>query len=311
MATVAVIGATGRQGLAQVKQLLKLGYDVRALSRSDKPQLGKFTDKVSSRYLDIEDESTIDAAIEGSNFVFYNQPLHLNGKREELVSYLGKACKRQDIERLVWNTSSWIPERPGDAYTYERNTHGINALWQTGAPATVFGSVLFMDNLLTDWARPLLMDEKRYIYPHAPDLGANWICLDDVAKIMIASLHRPDMVGCWMNIGGPERLTGSEVAATLSEALGFELDYDPASPEEFAQLLLNAMGDAVAEENKKSFAAYISEFYHYNNTAPTKPFSVNTEYMMERLPEIKLEPLLSWASRQDWSGSNKYRPSGG
>ena len=50
MSTVSVVGATGRQGLAQVKQLLKQGYDVRALSRSDAPDLGEFTHKVRTRY---------------------------------------------------------------------------------------------------------------------------------------------------------------------------------------------------------------------------------------------------------------------
>jgi uncharacterized protein YbjT (DUF2867 family) len=284
MSTVSVVGATGRQGLAQIKQLLKQGYDVRALSRSDSPDLGDFTGKVRTRYMDIEDKSSIEAAIEGSEFVFYNQPLHLSDKREELITNLGRASKNVGIKRLVWNTHSWIPDRPGDAHTYARNTHGINALWETGVPATVFGAVLFMDNLLTDWARPMLMEQQRYIYPHAPELGANWICLDDVAKIM---------------------------AATLTEVLGFEVKYDPSTPEEFAQLLVEAMGDSLAKENRKLFASHISEFYHYNNTSPTTPFAVNTEYMLERLPEIKLESLLSWASRQNWSGNSDVRPSGG
>ena len=54
MSTVSVVGATGRQGLAQINQLLKQGYDVRALSRSKSPNLGEFTDRVHSRYLDID-----------------------------------------------------------------------------------------------------------------------------------------------------------------------------------------------------------------------------------------------------------------
>ena len=99
MSTVSVVGATGRQGLAQVKQLLKQGYDVRALSRSDAPDLGEFTHKVRTRYLDIEDKSSIEAAIEGSQFVFYNHPLHLNDKREEVITNLGHASKNVGIER--------------------------------------------------------------------------------------------------------------------------------------------------------------------------------------------------------------------
>ena len=167
-----------------------------------------------------------------------------------------------------------------------------------------------MDNLLTDWSRPSLISDRRYIYPHAPHVKANWISLDDVAKIMVASLDRPDMVGAWMNIGGPEKLTGPEVTKTLSEVLGFELEYAPCSPEQFAEILAQAVGYTKEPEARKTFLAYFSDFYHYNNTSPTKPFSVNTDYMLERLPEVKLETMRDWAARQDW-GEHAHRPSGG
>lgn len=310
MTTVSVISATGRQGMAQVKRLLKAGYEVRAMSRNPKPSLGSMTKDVEIRYMDIEDEATIAPALEGSDFVFHNHPLHLNERRVELVEQVGRACKEVNVSRLVWNTSSWIPDRPGDPFTYGRNTEGINKIWALGVPATVFGSVLFMDNLLTDWARPSLVNDRRYIYPHAPDIAANWISLDDVAKIMVASLDRPDMVGAWMNIGGPERLNGASVAKTLSQVLGFEIEYNPYTPEQFAEALTAALGDAVPVETKKIFSTYITDFYHYNNTAPTKPFEVNTQYLQERLPEVTLETLHDWAMRQDW-GDNPDRPSGG
>jgi len=40
MALVSVVGATGRQGLAQIRQLAAAGHKVRALSRSENPDLG-------------------------------------------------------------------------------------------------------------------------------------------------------------------------------------------------------------------------------------------------------------------------------
>ena len=310
MSTVSVIGASGRQGLAQIKRLLKTGYAVRALSRDTHSNMGGMADDVDIRHMEMDDEASIVSAITGSDFVFYNQPLQMNHQRVELAERVGRACKKADISRLVWNTSSWIPERPGDPFTYAHNTTAINKLWALGIPATVFGSVLFMDNLLTDWARPSLINERRYIYPHAPHVEANWISLDDVAKIMVASLNRPDMVGAWMNIGGPEKLTGPMVTQILSEVLGFELNYDPCTPEQFAVTLAEVLGYSMEPEARKIFLAYFSDFYHYNNTSPTKPFSVNTQYMLERLPEIKLETMREWAARQDWS-EHPDRPSGG
>lgn len=311
MASVSVIGATGRQGLAQIKQLLNSGYNVRALSRSKNPaSLGSMAKQVEIEFMDLEDEATIAPALQGTDYVFLNFPLNLTAQRVELVEAVGKACKKADVSRLVWNTSSWIPERPGDSHTYGRNIVAINKLWALGTPTTVFGAVLFMDNLLTDWARPSLMNDKRYIYPHAPDIGANWISLADVAKVMIASLDRPDMVGAWMNIGGPEKLNGPSVAKILSNVLGFELNYDPYTPEEFADALADALDVDMPQEARNVFTDYISDFYHYNNTAPTQPFSVNEEYVRSRLPEVKFETLEDWATRQDWNGS-AARPSGG
>jgi len=113
-----------------------------------------------------------------------------------------------------------------------------------------------------------------------------------------------------MNIGGPQKLTGPQVAETLSEVLGFKLKYDPYTPEEFGEALVDALHSNMSGDARRAFVNFISDFYHYNNSAPTTPFSVNEEYMRERLPEIQLETLHQWASRQDW-GDSADRPSGG
>jgi uncharacterized protein YbjT (DUF2867 family) len=310
MALVSVIGATGRQGLAQVRQLLLAGHNVRVLSRSENPYVGDTNAEIEKRQIDIYDPATYVAAMEGSDAVFYNHPLQAREDRATLVAKVGAASVEAGSKRFVWNTSSWIPDKPGEAFTYAGNTAAINALWRAGVPATVFGSVLFMDNLLTHWARPFIVHESRYVYPHKPDLGANWISLDDVGKIMIAALERPDLEGAWMNIGGPERLLPPQVAQILSRVFGREIKYDPCSPAEFGDLLVAALGDSMPPENRAMFSAGIAAFYEYNNNAPTKPFAVNFDYVQERLPEIEFETLEQWAARQDWSDSEN-RPAAG
>jgi uncharacterized protein YbjT (DUF2867 family) len=310
MALVSVIGATGRQGIAQIQQLLAAGYEVRALSRHEKPDLGPVKGGIEARQMDIFDPSTFHKALEGSDAVFYTHPLQARFERSRLPGIVGQAAKEVGVKRVVWNTSGWIPDKPGDPGDYGKNTDGVNALFRSGVPATVFGSVLFMDNLLTNWARPFIVHEKRYVYPHQPNLLANWISLDDVAKCMIAALDRPDLEGAWMNIGGPQRLAPPEVAATLSEVFGHEIKYDPCTPKEFGDYLVRAMGDDMPEEIRADYSEGIAEFYHYNNTAPTKPFSVNMDYVRDRLPEVEFETMLEWAKRQDWSDS-AHRPAGG
>ena len=310
MALVSVIGATGRQGLAQMRQLVAAGHQVRALSRSENPDLGPTNAEIETRQIDLSDPATFVPAIEGSDAVFFNHPLQMRAERSVIAGMLGQASEQVGVKRFVWNTSAWIPDKPGEAFSYASNTTAINALWRSGVPATVFGSVLFMDNLLTNWARPFIMHEDRYVYPHQPHLESNWISLDDVGKIMVHALERPDLEGAWMNIGGPQRLRSPQVAEILTEVMGRPIKYDPCTPEEFGDYLVAALGDSMPEEERAPYSAGIAAFYHFNNTSPNQPFRVNTDYMQERLPDIEFETMRDWAKRQDWS-DGAHRPSGG
>jgi len=317
MKTVAVFGASGRQGLAQVRQLTQAGYKVRAISRSPDPFYGEDFPDVEVMPGDLTSDASVRAAVDGMDAVFYTHPLRAHdpntierASKAAWVARVGRASADAGVGRVVWQTSSWIPDRPGDPGTYASNTEAINALWRTGAPATVFGSVLFMDNLLTNWARPFIVREDRYVYPHSPELEANWISLDDVARYMIAALDRPDLEGAWLNIGGPQRMRGPDVAQSLSEALGRPIKYDPCTPQQFGELLAGAYGDDMSPEEHAAVAQRIADFYIYNNTAPTQPFKVNVDAVQERIP-LELETMSQWAKRQDWTESNRPRPPAG
>ncbi|WBH17774.1 SDR family oxidoreductase [Sphingomonas radiodurans] len=311
MRTVAVVGASGRQGGAQVRHLVKAGFAVRALSRSPDPFYGEGTpDNVEVVPADLYDHESLVSAFSGAEAVFHTHPLRARSDRAQLAHAVGTAAKEAGVTRVVWNTSSWIPDQPGDAFTYAGNTAGLNALFRTGVGATVFGSVLFMDNLLTNWARPFIVNEGRFVYAHKETTEANWISLDDVARIMIHSLDRPDMEGAWINIGGPERLRPAQLASALSEVLGREIVYDGCSPAEFGRHLVNAYGDAMDKEEGDAMAEGIGQFYEYNVNAPTRPFEVDEAEMARRIP-IELETFAEWAKRQDWRNSNAPRPPAG
>lgn len=58
MALVSVIGAAGRQGLAQMRQLSAAGYKVRALSRVANPDFGGANTVDEVRHFDLHDEAS-------------------------------------------------------------------------------------------------------------------------------------------------------------------------------------------------------------------------------------------------------------
>ncbi len=310
MALVSVIGAAGRQGLAQMRQLSAAGYKVRALSRAANPDFGGANTVNEVRPFDLHDEASYATAFEGSEAIFYTKPLLAMGAGPDLAGKLGAAANSAGAKRFVWNTSGWIPDKPGNPGAYGSSTAAVNAIFRSGMPATVFGSVLFMDNLLTNWARPFIVHEDRYVYAHNPHLEANWISLDDVGKCMVAALERPDLEGAWMNIGGPETLKPTDVTAILSRVFGRTIKYDPCTPEAFGDLLVGAMGDSIAAAARPAFSGAIAAFYHYNNDSPLTPFKVNVQAIQERLPEVTFETMEQWATRQDWS-DDAHRPSAG
>ncbi len=310
MALVTVFGAAGRQGLAQIRQLKRAGHKVRAISRRADPFHGEDFGDVEIRPADLRDVESVVAAMEGADAAFYTHPLKAPVGLIDGVTIIGQAALAAGLKRVVWNTSSWIPDRPGDTFSYSGNTAGLNALFRTGAPSTVFGSVLFMDNLLTNWAFPFIVGEGRYVYPHKPTMQASWISLDDVAKFMIAAIDRPDLEGAWLNIGGPEVLYPPQVAEILAEAVGRPIRYDPSTPAQFARNLCDAFGAEMSAEERAVTEPFIEAFYTFNNETLLTPFKVDMRPVLERIP-VELETMRDWARRQDWRLSNKPRPPAG
>ncbi len=310
MALVTVFGAAGRQGTAQVRQLKRAGHEVRAISRRADPFLGEDYGPVDIQAADIRDMDSVAAAMAGADAVFYTHPVKAAVGLIEAVTTIGRAAVKANVGRVVWNTSSWIPDRAGESFSYAANTAGLNALFRTGAPSTVFGSVLFMDNLLTNWAFPFIVGEGRFVYPHQPHLECSWISLDDVAKFMIAAIDRPDLEGAWLNIGGPEILHPPQVADILTEAVGRTIRYDPSTPKAFAKTLCDAFGDDMTQEERKTTEAFMEAFYTFNNSPAQKPFRVDMGPVLERIP-IEMETMRQWAGRQEWRMTNKPRPPAG
>ena len=107
MALITVIGASGRQGLAQVRQALAAGYDVRAISRRADALEGapvEGVERVEVRPMDLYDTSTFVEALEGSDYIFYTHPLQARADRAYLIGEVGKAAAHIGVKRVVWNT---------------------------------------------------------------------------------------------------------------------------------------------------------------------------------------------------------------
>lgn len=307
--TVTVFGASGRQGLAQVRQLLEHGFKVRAVTRTPARFSQPEFEAVSVVQADYNDLDSLVLACKGAEGVFFTHPMfedaiHVN----EHIGRVSEAAVRTGVKRLVYNTSSWVPNTPCGEPNYDGNLERENLFAASGVPLTVIRPVLFMDNLLTHWVKPGLVNEGVYRYPHEPTMKASWISLDDVAKFMIAGLDREDLLGERIVIGGPQALLPGEVAETLSAALGRKVVFEYISPRQYGELMYDIFSD-VSPMDRETYASALEAFYAYNNALDGKPFQVDMRPVLERIP-VRLTSLSEWASKQDWVLRNDG-PSGG
>ena len=311
MTTVTVFGASGRMGQAQVRQLLLADYKVRAITRKK----GVFSDSnVTEVSADYNDPQSLDDALVGSEAAFYNKPsFEQVTKMIDFCAAVGTAAARADV-RLVYQTAAYAPDEEIGQYNYDRVLATERALKQGGARTTIFRPVLFMDNTLTKWARNDILEKNEFAYPHKAGLEANWICLDDVAKFMVAALKRDDLIGRAMVIGGPEVLTPQRIADTLSGHLGRSIKQKTLTPNEFAIRMADIF-DGVSDIGREDYIAAMQGFYEYNNdnTDDLNPFEVDMDEVLKEIP-IKLTTFSEWVKQQDWvpiDDDDIKTPSGG
>lgn len=295
---VTVFAASGRQGLAQVRQLVAAGIPVRAITRTK----GVFDDQpgVTVQAADYRDPDSVNKACAGARAVFFTSPsFNTVALRDDIAVSVAKAAKQAAVERVVVNTSMYVPDEPMGQVIYDLRLQMENKMADVGVPLTVFRPVLFMDNLLTGWVKPRLLAEGVYAYPHNPNMEASWICLDDVAKFMIASLDDSSLDGARLVIGGPEVLKPADVAAILSKTLGKPVTFDSLTPRAFAELMWEIFKD-VMDTQRDTFIAGLDDFYTFNNTVTSKPMVVDMAPVLARLP-VSLTTMADWAAQQDWT----------
>lgn len=251
---------------------------------------------------DLDDPPSLERACEGADAVFFTSPSFTQAaKAADHSSSLGEAARRTGVRRVVYNTTSWHPEEPIGVPSMDWSLEKTAALRDTGAPLTVVRPSLFMDNLLTRWVRPYLLSDDEFSYPHRPDLEVSWICLDDVARLMIATLASDDFAGETLDVGGPETLRPTEVAELLGETLGRPIVYRQITPREFGERMYEVFKD-VSGLDRETYVSDLEKHYLFKNE--TNPFFVDMRPVLERI-SIRLTPMREWLPQQDWRADQR------
>jgi uncharacterized protein YbjT (DUF2867 family) len=299
---VAVFGASGVQGAAQVRALARAGHEPVAISRAPKPTSvdGR---QIETLAVDFTNPRDIQKAVASAETILLNLPSTSFSPAEPILAAcrtLGEEAKRAGTRLIVFNTSMPVPEETKHVKAQDDRREMRRVLREAGVPLVSIQPVCYIDNLLEGWAYPHIRDAKTLVYCHKPSLRASWICHDDVAQLVMAAMTRPHLAGRNIPVGGPEAVRLPEVAGRLGRAWGVELGCVCQTVDDFCLHIAEAMGGRGLETDR--IIKQMHKAYTWYNEAPEKPFVVDMDPVLEELP-VKLTTIEDWGRAHyppDW-----------
>ena len=215
---ILVTGATGQQGGAVARSLLRQGQKVRVLTRN--PDKAAALAKAGAEVVtgDLTNTADLHAALRGVHGVFAMSTPFEAGMDSEVKQgiMLADATKQAGVAHYVY-TSVVSADRNTGIPHFETKWQVEQRIREIGLPATVLRPVWFMENFSTFFPPSA---EGTLVLPLRPDTKLQMIALKDIGEFGAASfLHPKEFIGQAIDLAG-DTLTMPEVAAHLSRTKG-------------------------------------------------------------------------------------------
>lgn len=221
--TVLVTGATGQQGGAVTRSLLRQGHKVRALTRNPNKAAGLAKAGAEIVKGDLTDKATCERALQGTDGVFAVSTFIEAGMDVEVQQgiTLADAAKKANVKHFVY-TSVGSANRNTGVPHFDTKWKVEQHISQLGLPATILRPVWFMENFGTYF---LPSPEGVLVVPLRPDKKLQMIAVQDIGEFGAAAFLRPDeFIGQAIDLAGDE-MTPPEVAAHLSRTMGRPIQF--------------------------------------------------------------------------------------
>ncbi len=250
---IAVVGATGAQGGGMVRAILndpKSDFTARALTRDVSSDKAKALAKLGAQVIkaDVDDLESLKNAFKGAYGAFcvtFYWALFSPEKELAQAKALAEAAKHAGVQHAIWSTLEdtrrWVPLNDDRMPTlmgkykvphFDAKGEADRLFSDLGVPTTFLLTSFYWDNLIYFGSGPkrgpdgklaftLPMDNKKLPGIAAEDIGK---CAYGIFK------KGREYIGKTVGIAG-EHLTGTEMAAALTRALGQEVRYNAVTPE--------------------------------------------------------------------------------
>ena len=250
---IAVVGATGAQGGGLVSAILEDAngpFAVRALTRDPGSERARAlaargADVVA---VDIDDENSVLEAFSGAYGAFCVTFFwdHFSPERElAQAGNLARAAKGAQLQHVIWSTLEdtrrWIPlddqRMPtlGGKYKvphFDAKGEANQLFVDAGVPVTFLETSFYWDNFVSFGMGPKRDAEGRLAFTMPmDDKKLPGIAAEDIGRSAYGIFRLgASAIGKRFGIAG-EHLSGSEMAAAFTKALGVEVRYNSVSPD--------------------------------------------------------------------------------
>jgi uncharacterized protein YbjT (DUF2867 family) len=302
---IAVAGATGAQGGGLVRAILKdkgSEYAVRALTRDPTTPRATALANLGAEVVaaNLDDRESLKDAFQGAYGAFCVTFFwdHFSPEKEKAhAKAMAGAAKHAGVQHVIWSTLEdtrrWVPVSDNRMPTLmgrykvpHFDAKGESDQFFSALPVTNLLTTFYWDNLI-GMAPKKGPDGTLVFTLPIGDKKLAGIGAEDIGKCAYGVFKRgPEFIGKTIGIAS-DMLTGTQIAAALSAALGREVRYNPVTPAAF-----RGFGFPGAEDLGNMFQFY-AEFESH--------FAESRDIALAR----SLNPSLQ--SLADWLASNAKR----
>jgi uncharacterized protein YbjT (DUF2867 family) len=250
---IAVTGATGAQGGGLVRAILAdKEFAVRAITRKPDGDKAKELAKLGAEVVaaDLDNEASLKKAFTGAHgaYLVTNFWEHFSPEKElAQARTMAKAAKDAGVKHVIWSTLEdtrrYVPLSDNRMPTlmgkykvphFDAKGEANKIFGELGVPTTLLNTSFYWDNLIHFGMGPKKGPDGKLAFTlPMGDKKLPGIAAADIGKAALGIFKRgSEYIGKTVGIAG-EHLTGAQMAAALSKALGKEVVYNAVTPEQY------------------------------------------------------------------------------
>jgi uncharacterized protein YbjT (DUF2867 family) len=250
--TIAVVGATGAQGGGLVRAILADpagGFAARALTRDPNSGKAKALAAAGAEVVaaNLDDAASLRKAFDGAYgaFCITNFWEHYSPEKEqEQAQRMAQAAKDAGVLHVIWSTLEdtrrFVPLEDARMPTlqgkykvphFDAKGEANHFFSDLGVPTTFLNTSFYWDNLVHFGMGPKKGPDGKlaFVLPMG-DKKLPGIAAEDIGRCAYGVFKRKDLIGKTVGIAG-EYLSGAQMAAALSQALGQPVVHSAVPPE--------------------------------------------------------------------------------